>query len=44
MQKAQEQMEQQKLQEVERQQQQMVKQEIITPGATPRRTPSRIGL
>ncbi|XP_055615824.1 pre-mRNA-splicing factor ATP-dependent RNA helicase PRP16 isoform X2 [Toxorhynchites rutilus septentrionalis] len=44
MQKAQEQMVKQKQEEVEKQQQQMVKQEIITPGATPRRTPSRIGL
>ncbi|XP_055537678.1 pre-mRNA-splicing factor ATP-dependent RNA helicase PRP16 [Wyeomyia smithii] len=44
MQMAQEQMEKQKQEEVQKQQQAMVKREIVTPGATPRRTPSRIGL
>ncbi|XP_055708984.1 pre-mRNA-splicing factor ATP-dependent RNA helicase PRP16-like [Phlebotomus papatasi] len=44
MQKAQKQMEEQKLQAAQREEAMMPKQEILTPGATPRRTPARIGL
>lgn len=44
MQKAQKQITDDKLQAAQRQEAMMPKQEILTPGATPRRTPSRIGL
>lgn len=46
MQKAQEEMEREKMMEVEKQEALLLKQEIVTPGSTPtpRRTPGRIGL
>lgn len=44
MQKAQKQIEDNKMQAAQRQEALIPKQEILTPGATPRRTPSRIGL
>lgn len=44
MQKAQVQMEEDKRHAEQREEALMPKQEILTPGATPRRTPSRIGL
>lgn len=44
MQKAQKQIEDDKMQAAQRQEAMMPKQEILTPGATPRRTPARIGL
>ena len=44
MQKAQQQMEEDKLHAAQREEAMMPKQEILTPGATPRRTPARIGL
>lgn len=44
MQQAQKKMEEDKLDAAQKQEALQLKQEILTPGATPRRTPSRIGL
>lgn len=44
MQKAQEQIEENKIKAAQREEALQTKQEIITPGATPKRTPKRIGL
>jgi pre-mRNA-splicing factor ATP-dependent RNA helicase DHX38/PRP16 len=44
MQKAQEEIENDKKMEAQKQEAMQAKQEIFTPGTTPRRTPARIGL